>query len=148
MVCTNRRANLSKLSRIKLLSIWTNPNHGRIGFIRSHISLPFMCIMFPRCFFCSAYNITIYVHCRWRSYSWSSPSFPQVRYHKPHPCSFIFFENVWWWRVRYKIWICFLFDFWYLLMFGGLLRFPLDHECAFLLYFTAKFGHLGCFFLS
>nr|POE60224.1 hypothetical protein CFP56_25421 [Quercus suber] len=29
MVCTNRSANLSKLSRIKLLSIWTNPNHGR-----------------------------------------------------------------------------------------------------------------------
>ena len=36
-----------------------------------------------------------------------------------------------------------------LLLWGlGLLRFPLDHECALLHYFAAKFGHLGCFFLS
>ena len=34
--------------------------------------------------------------------------FPQVRYHKPYPSSFIFFENIWCWRVRYKIWNIFL----------------------------------------
>ena len=111
MVCTNWSANLSKLSRIKLLSILTNPNHGRIGFIRSHISLPFMYVMIPRCFFVLHLNSPFMYIADEEVILEAALGFTQVRYQKLYPCSFIFFEIVWWWRVRYKIWICFVLIF-------------------------------------
>ena len=117
IVCTNQSVNLSKFSRIKLPSIWTNPNHGRIGFIRSHISLPFCILWFQGFFFCSASKITIYVHCRWRR-SWSSPRFSSGKISQALSVLLYFL----WKRMMVKSEIknldLFSFDFWYLLMFG------------------------------
>ena len=112
MVCTNRRANLSKLSRIKLPSIWTNPNHGRIGFIRSHISLPFCILWFQGFFFVLLLKSPFMYIADEESVLEAALGFPQVRYHKPYPSSFIFFETYDGeeWDIKFGI-----FFFWFLI---------------------------------